>query len=126
MDPDPVIDRSALARLERIGGEVLVHDMIVAFLEDAPRRLDSAREGVLHHDLDIAGRATHSLKSTAAIVGAQALRDIADRMEERAEAGDAARVGELLHDLEVSFAVVKDELTAESRRLTREAHRDHR
>ena len=65
-----VIDPQAHARLEEWGGAGLVTQMIRLFLENAPTRLDQVRKGLSEGGLAEAERGVHSLKSSAANVGA--------------------------------------------------------
>ena len=107
-----VIDPQAHARLEEWGGEGLVTQMIRLFLENAPTRLDQVRKGLSEGGLGEAERGVHSLKSSAANVGAVVVSRIASEMEERAVAGDAAVMTALFSDLEAAFAEAHQQLAA--------------
>ena len=107
-----VIDPQARARLEEWGGAKLVTQMIKLFLENAPTRVEQVREGLSGGGLEEAERGVHSLKSSAANVGAVVVSRIAAEMEERACERDAAALGALLPDLEAAFAEALEQLTA--------------
>lgn len=119
---DPTLDDGALARLERIGGNDFVAEMIELFLEHAPRRLSEAREAYEGGDLPTLHRAVHSLKATAANVGAYNLRETAAAAEDRANEHDMDAIPPLLDDLDRDYAAVQDALAAERER--RQGHED--
>lgn len=81
----PVLDRSALERVQRIGGVQLVHRMIRAFLEHVPARVE-ALQGI--DDADAAGRTAHAIKSSAGNLGLDRLRLVAQEIEMRVDLGD--------------------------------------
>lgn len=116
-DTKPV-DPGALARLDRIGGNEFVVEMIELFLDNAPERLASAREAFDGGDVATLHRSVHSLKSTAANLGAQVLRATAETAEVRAHEEDLDAIGPLLDDLERQFEAARIELTAERDRRT--------
>lgn len=88
-----LVDPGALERLNRIGGQEFLVEMIELFLEHSPQRLDAAREAYRDGEVSAVYRAAHSLKSTAANLGASALQDAAARVEDRAAAEPPLRAG---------------------------------
>lgn len=113
-----VLDDSALARLDRIGGRPFVVEMIELFLENAPVRLATAREAYDAGDLATLHRAVHSLKSTAANLGARSLQRTAEAAEGRAGAEDLDALPPLLDDLDRRYEEARTELEAERDRLS--------
>lgn len=113
-----VLDASALARLDRIGGSEFVVEMIDLFLENAPQRLSTARTAFDEDDVSTLHRAVHSLKSTAANLGAQALRAAAEETEARASDEDLEAIPSLLEDLDRRYDETRAELEAERERRT--------
>ena len=106
------IDNRALDRLRRQGGPVLVREIVKVFLEDAPQRLRDGRAGAKAGNMDAAGRAAHSLKSTAAALGAVELKAISARIEQLAGANQGQAVDALLDQWDAAFADAERELTA--------------
>lgn len=104
------IDPEALARLEEWGGEGLLTQMIQLFLESTPERLAQIREGLERGDRELLERGAHSLKSSAANLGAERLRGLASAMEERAHRGEVVGLASLLTDLEGAHAAASDAL----------------
>lgn len=108
-----VLDSGAIARLDRIGGNDFVVEMIGLFLENAPQRLETARDAFAAGDVPTLHRAVHSLKSTAANLGAQSLQATAAAAEARAGDEDMAAIPPLLEDLEREYEAAREELEAE-------------
>jgi two-component system, sensor histidine kinase and response regulator len=113
-----VLDEDALDRLMRIGGQDFVIEMITLFLDNAPRRVASARTALDAGDFQALYRAAHSLKSTSANLGAQRLRLVAERVEAMAAAGGADGIGPLVEELGACYDQVREKLDAERKRRT--------
>jgi HPt (histidine-containing phosphotransfer) domain-containing protein len=107
------LDRGALDRLIRIGGQEFLVEMIDLFLEHAPERLDAARSALDQGDFPAVYRAAHSLKSTAGNLGARNVQGVAERIETSARAEDAASIGPLLEELARHYRDARVELEAE-------------
>ncbi len=105
-----IIDPAGLGRLEEWGGPKLVKEMIRLFLEHGPARMDQIRIVLESDDLDQPERGSHSLKSSAANLGAGRVRRIADEIELAASNGEVERVRELLPGLEDAFSEATTEL----------------
>lgn len=89
MTDDTLIDAAAIRRLQEWGGDKLVREMIRLYLENAAARLDQIDEGLVEGgDLEHAGRAAHSLKSSALNVGAGRVSRLAAEMERHALGGE--------------------------------------
>ncbi len=99
-----IINLDILERLEGWGGPKLVNEMIRLFLESGPTRMDQIRTVLEDGGLDQPERGAHSLKSSAANLGAEHVQRIANEIEIAASAGEAQRTRELLPDLEEAFA----------------------
>ena len=111
MPIDPtIIDPAALQRLEDWGGTSLSKEIVRLFLENGPTRVDQIRGAMDGDDLDAPERGAHSLKSSAANVGAQLLQKVASELELAASVGDVNRVRDLLPNLEQAFAQAAQEL----------------
>jgi HPt (histidine-containing phosphotransfer) domain-containing protein len=107
-----MLDNQALERLRKLGGDRLAGRMIALFLEAAPQRIQAARAGQEAGDFDQVRRAAHSLKSSAGNIGASLVREIADCLEQHAEAERAEPVFRLVNELELAFAEVRERLPA--------------
>jgi PAS domain S-box-containing protein len=99
---DAVFNRGELlGRL--MGDRVLAQKIVAGFLQDAPVQLRHLRKQIEAGDAAESRRWAHGLKGAAATVSAPALRDIAMKVEDAAQAGDLGRGGELLPSLEEKF-----------------------
>ena len=97
----------ALERIAKLGGEGLVEKMIGAVRGNAAKRVIGAREALAAGDLEALGRAAHSLKSSAANVGAARLVELAKEIEERsAEQADPRRLEALVGQLPAALEEV--------------------
>jgi HPt (histidine-containing phosphotransfer) domain-containing protein len=98
------LDPAALERLREWGGEKLVGQMVQLFIANSPARLDQIRAGVATNEPEEAEKGAHSLKSSAANVGAAQVRALSADIESAAIDGNAEAVSQLLPRLEVAFA----------------------
>lgn len=111
------LDPGALTRLQRIGGSEFVVEMIELFLENAPRRLESARDALEGGDRGALHRAVHSLKSTAATMGGRGLEEVARAAEGRANDDRLGEIPSLLDAMDREFVALREQLEAERDRL---------
>lgn len=114
-EPRRVLDPAAFARLERIGGAGLVRRMCETFLGFAPGRraaLEAARGAA---DWAAAADAAHALKSSAGNVGAERLRELAQRAELAAGASDQVALAALSPELAAALGEVEGRLRALAR-----------
>ena len=111
MPIDPtIIDPAALQRLEKWGGPSLSQEIVQLFLENGPLRMDQIRAAMDGEDLDVPERGAHSLKSSAANVGAQHVQRFASEVELAASGGDLQTVRDLIPNLEEAYAQATREL----------------
>lgn len=115
--PD-VLDAEAIDRLRDWGGERLLGQMIRLFLDNSADRMDQIRTGRDGADLEEAGRGAHSLKSSAANVGAQRVRELAAEIERQCNAGQREDFLTLVPELEQAYASARDALVAIERDLS--------
>ncbi len=105
-----IIDTQALDRLREWGGDKLAGQMVRLFLKNSGTRMDQIRTGVGSGDLVEAERGAHSLKSSAANIGAEHLRMLATRIESAALDGSVDDARTLLPELETAYADAMREL----------------
>jgi len=90
----PVLDTAVIEGLRELGGDDdpgLVLELIEMFLDDAPSRLSEMMQGLEAGDLELMTRSAHTLKSSAANMGAMLLSSICKELEAAARAQDVAR-----------------------------------
>ena len=110
MDDLPVLEPSAVSRLEEWGGIALPYRMISIFLEHSPSKMEQIRDGIHAGEPERAGRGAHSLKSSAGNLGALRLQALAERVERMGESGDLEGLRAILPSMEEALAAVSDEL----------------
>lgn len=106
-DAVPILEVAALERLERLGGTELVTRMIGLFLENAPARVDAAVSAARDGDAAGVERAAHSLRSSAANVGAAHLQHRADAIEAALVAGEEIDLREAAAGLRSALEAVR-------------------
>lgn len=107
-----VIDPQALERLREWGGDKLAAQMVRLFLKNSGTRMDQIRQGIGAGDVDEAERGAHSLKSSAANIGAERLRTLATQVEAAALDQHLDRMSDILPEIEDAYATVMETLEA--------------
>ncbi len=86
--PDPnsndVIDMEIIASLRELGGDEdpgLVCELIDLYLSDAPARISEIEDALERDDFELLERATHTLKSASANIGATKLSAMCAELE---------------------------------------------
>ncbi len=101
------VDEAVLTRLSKSVGADVMQEIIDLFRKHTPQRIEAAREGLRSGTLDEVARAMHSLKSSAAMIGASRVEEIARRMEETATQQGADALASQLDDLDTAVAQVE-------------------
>ena len=100
------IDRQALLTQLQIGGRLrpaLVAKVIGLFLSDTPAILEALEQGLQHQDRSAVERAVHTLKSSAASVGAFALSELSGLAEGYAKSGPLEAVQPCVQEIRRQF-----------------------
>lgn len=100
----PVGDEAALRRLLRFGGPRLLDSLAGMLLAHGPERIATMRAALAAGNAPGVELAAHSLKSSAAQLGAPALARLCFRAETSAREGDLAGVGALVDLMELGLA----------------------
>jgi len=116
-----VIDVQALDRLKEWGGDKLAAQMVRLFLKNSGVRMDQIRKGVAEEDHDEAERGAHSLKSSAANVGAESLRHLATSIESAALDQDYERLRTTLPKIEAAYGAAMAELESIEQEMPHES-----
>lgn len=101
---------AALANVE--GDTELLQEIVGLFLEEAPRLLEAIRNGITEQDSPALERAAHSLKGSAASLGAAAVVPAAQALENLGRGGQFAGASDALPRLEAALAALTPVLTA--------------
>jgi HPt (histidine-containing phosphotransfer) domain-containing protein len=94
------------------GDQQLLRELVGIFVDDGPKRLDALRAAMSSADAQQLEQIAHSLKGSAAILGAVRLQESALALEESAHDGFAQHgahlVPELVHEVERVIAFFGD------------------
>jgi len=104
MTTSALIDSETLDRLEKDVGPQVVGRIIDLFLERGSDLLQALRSAVESDDLPAAAEALHSIKSSAGMLGARELSEVAERAERLARRGKSADVAALMESFETTCA----------------------
>lgn len=107
VDPDVL---QMLADLQEPGEPDLLRELVTLFLRDTPERLAALEDALAVDDLPTAARAAHSLKGSAANLGAADLQALASTAETHARAGDRQATEADLVQLGAEFGRVRVQL----------------
>lgn len=114
--PTPAIDGAVLAALVEALGRVDADAVVEMFVEAAPGRADAIVAACESGDADAAGRLAHTLRSTAALLGAHDLARAARALQDAAAPDTVAGA-----DWSAAGTVVVDELRRAADELARRA-----
>jgi PAS domain S-box-containing protein len=109
-----VLHPPALERLMQTIGDDrgLLAALIDTFLDDVPRLVDGARQGLQQGQADEVRRAAHTLKSNGATFGAIRFSELSRELEARARSGTLEETADLLARIEGEYESVKIALEA--------------
>jgi HPt (histidine-containing phosphotransfer) domain-containing protein len=119
--PEGLLDQptlDAIRGLQRTGATHLLDRVIAIYLEDAPRLVQAAMQGLQQRDAEELRLAVHSLKSSSASLGATRLAAVCKAIEVKARAHQLDDLEPQMADLEREFRRVQQALEAERLRST--------
>jgi signal transduction histidine kinase/CheY-like chemotaxis protein len=112
---ESLINRQALENIRALStgnGEALLEKVLHAYLEDTPTHLRTIKAAIDSGSTVQMRKAAHSLKSSSANVGADALAQRCREMEQLGRNDTTAGAAALLDDMERSFQAVRQALGA--------------
>jgi signal transduction histidine kinase/DNA-binding response OmpR family regulator/HPt (histidine-containing phosphotransfer) domain-containing protein len=114
-DDSDAISRQALDNIRALSpanGDALLERVLQAFLRDTPAHLHTLRQAIAEDDAEQLRKTAHSLKSSAANVGADALAQRSKELEQLARNHTTAGAAPMLADMERSFQAARQALGA--------------
>ena len=99
MNDAECLDPAALERLRQLGQGKFLIEMIDLYLSWSAKKIEQARAGETAGDITAIEQGVHSLKSSAANIGAVQVRDLAARIENLAREKQMNAVIPLLPEL---------------------------
>jgi signal transduction histidine kinase/CheY-like chemotaxis protein/HPt (histidine-containing phosphotransfer) domain-containing protein len=112
---DEPINQQALDNIRALSptnGDALLERVLHAFLTDTPGHLHTLRQAIAADDAEQLRKTAHSLKSSAANVGANALAQRSKELEQLGRNDTTAGAAVLLADMERSFQAARQALGA--------------
>lgn len=116
MNPEIILEPSALDKLHDLDGAKFVGEMIGIFLDFVPKKIEAARRAGGTGDWQGVEQAVHPLKSCAGGVSALVLQELATRLEQLARDEQVETIPALLLELEAAAAQVIPLLAAEQKK----------
>ena len=109
----PVIDADTIESLRALGGkdDDFLGEIIGIFLNDMPARLSELESGLAATDTAKLLRAAHSIKGSAANVGALRLQSAAERLESLGRQLGPDGLAAQLAEVRGEFAAAREELS---------------
>ncbi|QYF93868.1 response regulator [Massilia sp. PAMC28688] len=110
-----VINRQALDNIRALSkdrGDALVQKVIAAYVDDTPGHLKTLRCAIADKDAGNVRKVAHSLKSSSANVGAEALAQMCKDMETLGRTDTTVGAAVILTDMEQEFQAVRHSLSA--------------
>jgi two-component system sensor histidine kinase/response regulator len=110
-----VINLHALENIRALSaerGDALVQRVVAAYVDDTPQHLQTLRKAIAGLDAGNLRKVAHSLKSSSANVGAEALAQMCKDMENLGRADSTEGASGILTDMEHEFQAVRHSLSA--------------
>ena len=98
--------------LRDLGGADFLHEVIDAFLADAPELVATLHRSVDDGAAEELRRAAHTLKSNGATLGAEGFAELCRTLEQRAKAGELDGAAELVDRIEEAYRPLEEALTS--------------
>jgi two-component system, sensor histidine kinase and response regulator len=107
--PPQELDLRAIENLRTLRAGLLVK-VLAAWLQESPGLLTQMQQAVREQDSALLLRAAHSLKNSAANLGARALSQLCLQIEQQARQGITQGLQNLMVEIEYRFMLTKDEI----------------
>ena len=110
-----VLDPNAIAELRSLNpddNDEFLREIAGIFLDDTPQRIAELDQSLAAGDVPTFARAAHSIKGSSSNLGANALRAVAEDLENRVHAGGLGDVQGLVAQVKAEFARARAELAA--------------
>jgi two-component system sensor histidine kinase/response regulator len=110
-----VINAHALDNIRALSpdrGSALVQRVVNAYVDDTPQHLQTLRQAIVRGDTGCLRKVAHSLKSSSANVGAEALAQMCKEMENLGRNDTTEGAAGILTDMEHEFQAARDSLSA--------------
>ncbi|HZN25464.1 MAG TPA: response regulator, partial [Burkholderiales bacterium] len=111
------LDQDALDNIRALDDDgTLLNQVIQVFLDDAPKQVRAIRRALAAGNAVELGNVAHAMKSACFNVGAQALGELCNRLEQHGKAADIGEAAKLVASIETVLQDVQPLLRAEIKR----------
>jgi two-component system, sensor histidine kinase and response regulator len=107
------LDRDIIENLRDLGGSEMLSELAQIFFEDTRSNLATLRKALEEGDAQSVERVSHTLKGSAANMGAFRMSALCMKLENTGASGNLLRAPELLEQLEAEFERVRPAFEAE-------------
>lgn len=114
-----VLDEHALEDLQRLFAGEHERRLLLAVMDEGPRRLEDMRAGLRARDPESLSWNADALRGAAELVGARRLATLCTRLAEAARCAQWEQAAELVGELGHEYAGVRSRLETELRRSVR-------
>jgi CheY-like chemotaxis protein len=108
-----VVDKTfidEIATLQKPGKPNILEKIIDKYLESFPNRTENLNQAVIANDIDNMRLLAHSMKSSSAMLGATAMAELFNEVEQLALSGTIEGAAELVTKIESNYGLLKDSL----------------
>lgn len=110
LQPSPAVFDQAGMMTRMMNDANLARRVVESFMAEFPKQLEKTRLCLAAADARCVGLEAHNIKGAAANIGGDALSNLADEMEQAAEAGDIGHVTSLMVKMNDQFRALKLEI----------------
>jgi len=100
---DMTLDYEALVKLNKLGGNAFINDLLTTFIDDNRIRLSKLQDLSIQSDFDEFKKVVHTMLSSAAAIGAISFKEICQQIEELSENELIYQAGAALTTMQISF-----------------------
>ncbi|WP_442877386.1 response regulator [Desulfolutivibrio sp.] len=112
-DPEPAAFDKAAMLCRMMDDEDLARQIVMAFLDDVPKRIRSLQENIQSGNCEAAERIAHCVKGASANVSAERLRAMASKIEQAGKTGNLSLLKTYSLDIETVFNSAKEAMHRE-------------
>jgi HPt (histidine-containing phosphotransfer) domain-containing protein len=115
--PDEILDSSIVSELLEVGDAEFLHDLFDTYIEDAHEKLDGIAKALTEHDAQAMGRLAHTFKGASGNIGASALSQIAEQLQQLGYNDQLEGAEQLVSQLKELYQLVEQAMKVQLQKL---------
>lgn len=115
----PILDLTVLIEMYGDDSRETIHNALSGFMQSAPKYINTILDASANQQLAALASAAHSLKSIAALIGANQLAEMCRQLEESARMAEWQRLASILQTLPESWLRLQQQLGEQLQQLER-------